>query len=172
MVRRERNRFKVILGERKMIEVDKSKCCAFTGHRKLYDNFSEERLKNNIKNLIALGIDTFFDGMAMGFDLKAARCVLDLKEQFGNIKLIACIPCMGQEKYFPPELKEEYYKILSSCDCVEVLANKYYNGCMYLRDRFMVDNSDNILAYLHEDNGGTLYTVTYAHTKNKQIYIM
>ena len=40
---------------------------------------------------------------------------------------------------------------------------------MMERNRFMVDNSSILLAYLREDRGGTYNTVKYAEKKQKQI---
>ena len=74
------------------------KTCVFTGHRELGDDFSVRRLKKEIKALILQGVDTFLNGMAMGFDLISAEAVLSFKKKFPFIRLIACIPCYHQDK--------------------------------------------------------------------------
>ena len=43
--------------------------CALTGHRVLGKGFSRERLEQCLRALIAEGADTFYCGMALGFDL-------------------------------------------------------------------------------------------------------
>jgi uncharacterized phage-like protein YoqJ len=146
--------------------------CAFTGHRVLTEEFDEKLLFDCIKNLIENGVDTFYCGMAVGFDLIAAQCVIDLKIDYPYLKLIACIPCEGQERYFEEDEKTVYQEVLSKCSSVIVLSKKYYKGCMQVRDQYMVDNSDVLVAFLRCNKGGTHYTVSYAEKKNKQIYII
>ena len=53
------------------------KTCAFTGHRTLGEDFSPRKLKSEIKKLILAGVDTFYNGMSMGFDLLAAEKTLE-----------------------------------------------------------------------------------------------
>lgn len=146
--------------------------CALTGHRKLYDDFNEELLNKALVNVIEKeGVTAFYNGMARGFDLISARHVLNLKKKY-NIKLIACVPCKGQENGYSPSEKAEYARILSECDEVRVLYEHYFDGCMLNRDRYMVDNSSLIIAYLRETKGGTSYTVNYAELKERKIFII
>lgn len=147
--------------------------CAFTGHREIKENFNLKLLEETVKRFIEEGITRFYCGMAIGFDMIAADVVLKEKEKNKNVELIACIPCPEQSKYFSPEDKEKYQRILSLCDGKEILSEHYYKGCMLTRDRYMVDSSDRVLAYLnHTEDGGTAYTVSYAEQKNKDIYIL
>ena len=150
------------------------KNCAFTGHRQLGDDFSARKLKKEIKNMMEMGVETFYNGMAMGFDLLAAEQVLDLKKKFPAVKLIACVPCYGQEKYFSEEDKERYANILKKANEVVLLSDHYYNGCMQKRDRYMVDHAEALIAYSKKEEGGAAYTVRYfSKTKGEEniIYV-
>lgn len=118
------------------------------------------------------GIVNFYCGMAMGFDLIAATAVLKAKEKHPEIKLIACIPCAGQERYYPAEEKNKYGEILARCDKIERIGESYYKGCMLVRDRFMVDNCERVLAYMDKNVGGTAYTVRYARSKSREVYFL
>ena len=40
---------------------------------------------------------------------------------------------------------------------------------MLKRDRYMVDNSDIVVAYLTKSSGGTYYTVKYANEKGVKV---
>ncbi len=111
--------------------------------------------------MIEQGVVTFYNGMAMGFDLTAAELVLELKKKFPQVKLIACVPCYGQEKRYSAEDKERYANILHRADETVTLAERYHTGCMHERNRYMVDRADYLLAYCHDDKGGTAYTVRY-----------
>lgn len=142
--------------------------CTFTGHRELVD-LDVVLLDRVIKNLIKNGCKKFLCGMAQGFDLTAAESVLALKNEFPDIGLIACVPCEGQSRYFSSADKARYDRVLKNCSEVIVLAERYYQGCMHVRDRFMVDNSDTVVCYLRKKSGGTYYTVKYAKAHDKKI---
>ena len=53
-----------------------------------------------------------------------------------------------------------------SADEVVCLAPRYFNGCMMIRNRHMVDASSAVIAYLTEVNSGSAATVKYASRKN------
>ena len=148
------------------------KNCVFTGHRELGDDFSKIRLKKTIETLIKQGTENFYNGMAMGFDLAAAEMVLILKKKYKNIKLIACIPCYGQEKNFPDEDKARYVAVLKRADEQVLLSQTYFRGCMQNRDRYMADRADMMIAYCHKKTGGAAYTVNYFSKKNKPIFFV
>lgn len=144
------------------------KNCAFTGHRILEKNFDYNLLDKVIFNLIKGGTKNFFCGMAMGFDLAAAESVLQYKKDF-EINLIACIPCHDQEKNYSQKNKERYLKILENCSDKITLSEEYIDGCMFVRDRYMVDNCDVLVTYQRRKSGGTSYTVNYAKAKGVNI---
>jgi uncharacterized phage-like protein YoqJ len=142
------------------------KNCVFTGHRELGDDFSKLRLKRTIEHLIKQGTENFYNGMAMGFDLLAAECVLSLRKKYPQVKLIACVPCYGQEKYFSDADKKRYVKILKKADEKVVLADHYYQGCMQNRDKYMVERADVMIAYCNKATGGAAYTVKIFEKRN------
>lgn len=135
------------------------KSCAFTGHRQLGEEFNKTALKNAVKTAIKEGVDTFYCGMAMGFDLLAAETVLQLKEEFQKIRLVACVPCYGQEKSFSKEDKARYVEALKNADEQIVLSERYYRGCMQVRDKYMAERADMLIAYCKKETGGAAYTV-------------
>ena len=146
-------------------EFQPPKSCAFTGHRTLYEGFSPRKLKREIKKLILSGVDTFYNGMAMGFDLLAAEAVLTVKKEQPHVKLIACIPCYNQEKSFPEEDKKRYARILKKADEQVLLSEHYYRGCMQVRDQYMVDRADVLVCYCIKETGGAAYTKKYCQKK-------
>ena len=145
------------------------KVCAFTGHRNLVGlDFDELLLERVILNLVKNGYNRFLCGMAVGFDMKAARAVIVLKNSY-DIELVACLPCVNQSERFSVKNKTLYNEILACCDEVVVLENEYTSGCMHMRDRYMVDNSDTLVCFLRKNSGGTYYTVQYAKKNDKKI---
>lgn len=150
------------------------KNCVFTGHRDLGEDFSKSRLKKTVEALIKAGVTTFYNGMAIGFDLISAETVLSLRKKYPQVKLIACVPCYGQEKYFSDSDKKRYVKILKKADETVTLADHYYNGCMQQRDKYMVDRADVMIAYCNKPTGGAAYTVKLYQKAypNREIYFI
>ena len=139
--------------------------CALSGHRDLPPDFNENALYDKLEELILKGCDTFYCGMAQGFDLAALKCLVDLKQKY-RIKIEACIPYAGHESRFPYAEKRRFYELLEWCDRKTVLSPVYRDGCFLARNRYMVDKSDVLLAFCQRETGGTAYTVDYAF-KNK-----
>ena len=144
---------------------DKIRVCAFTGNRELGRDFSPEKLFDRIEELIKKGTEIFYHGGAKGFDLIAAECVLFLKKKYPKIKLVTCIPCLEQDKYYSEEEKQRYRAILKKSDEKIVLSEQYFKGCMLVRNRYMADKADALIAYKNKNNGGTAYTVNYFSKK-------
>ncbi len=105
---------------------------------------------------------------AIGFDTIAAQTVIRLRREFPNIRLVLALPCSPeyQTRNWTAQQKNEYQEILSRADEVRVLSDKYKSGCMFTRNRHMVDNSSTLIYYLRSDKGDTKYTVDYAKRKS------
>ena len=146
-------------------EERKIKTCAFTGHRDLDADFSARDLKSEIEALIKRGAEIFYNGGAIGFDLIAAEKTLELKKEYPQIKLIVCIPFPGQDKYFSLKDKKRYEKILKAADETVLMSENYSKGSYLLRDRYMAERADALVAYLRKETGGTAYTVNYFRKK-------
>lgn len=144
------------------------RACCFTGHRVLSD-LDAALLDRVILNLIKNGCKRFLCGMAKGFDTVAAESVISLKKIYPDVELVSCIPCGNQTDSYSGTDKKRYGRILSFCSEIIVLSENYYSGCMHVRDRFMVDNSEIVLCYLRKKTGGTYYTVKYAEKCGRKI---
>lgn len=155
----------------KEILLNPARTCAFTGHRVLYDDFSETLVKKEILSAINDGYDAFLVGMALGFDTECCKLLLSLREQY-DIKIVACVPCASQPERFNKEQKKTYFDLLSKTDDVKIISEQYTPTCMRKRNEFMVDNSSRLIAYLKRDYGGTKNTVNYAIKRGiKIIYV-
>ena len=159
----------------------KSSTVCFTGHRpsKLSFKYNEnhpqclllkQRLKTRIIDAIENGYHRFFTGMAIGVDTWAAEAVLELKEKYPLIKLLAAVPCTQQEKTWPRASKERYHRILNACDEVHQVSDQPYSAKRMLdRDQYMVDRSQRIIAVYNGKPGGTAHTIQRA--KESQLVI-
>lgn len=150
-----------------MNDFDISTTCCFSGHRILKKDFNVLKLVEIVDKLIINGYRTFLVGMAWGFDLKVFEILLTKKNK--NIDIIACVPCKEQNAYFKKEEKEKYNEFLKKADKIVYVSNEYYDGCMQKRNRYMVDNSSILVAYLYSNMGGTKNTVSYAEKKGINI---
>ena len=150
-----------------MTDFDISTTCCFSGHRVLKKDFNVEKLNEIVDKLINNGYRTFLVGMAWGFDLKVFEVLLTKKNS--NIDIIACVPCKEQSSYFKKEEKQKYEEFLKKANKVVYVSDEYFEGCMQKRNRYMVDNSSILVAYLYSNIGGTKNTVSYAEKKGKNI---
>ena len=156
------------------------KSCCFTGYRPAKFPFSLEKgvgglekvensLIEAVFDLYNKGCKTFYSGMAMGFDILAAEAVLLLKENHSDVRLICAVPFEGQGVGFPEPWRGRYEKIAERADETVMLANKYYRGCYFKRNAFLVDNTDYVLTWYDGQSGGTAATVKYAQKKGRDI---
>lgn len=160
------------------------KVCCFTGHRPqslpFGFNESDERcvlLKRTIcEKIISLitqyGVRHFISGMAIGVDMYAAEIVLSLRSEYPDITLECAIPCETQSAKWSASLRERYNSIVSRCDKKTVLQNHYTYDCMYKRNKYMVDNSDFVIAVWNGKVSGTGKTVRYAESQGKKVILI
>lgn len=139
--------------------------CCFTGHRFIPAEEQEElshRLDSLLEALYRRGFRDFISGAALGFDTLAAERVLVLKSRHPDARLVLAIPCATQSAKWHPADVNRYERLFYAADDVRVLSQQYYEGCMHVRNKFMVDNSAFCLCYLTHMRGGTMATVSYA----------
>lgn len=147
--------------------------CAFTGYRpqKLpwgYDeadpscaNF-KQRLRETIELLIFQGYTHFLSGGALGVDTYAAEIVLDLRKQYPWIALEMALPFEAQASSWPKASQARYYAILDEADIITYTSHQYSRSCMFVRNRYLVDNADLLVAGYDGQPGGTQMTCEYA----------
>lgn len=156
---------------------------AFTGHRPqslfttnayseqntaLLEEFACEFLVN-LK--ASLGDDyrdvKIISGMAIGWDQAIAKAAIKMRRT-----LIAAVPCKGQEQLWPTDAQEEYRSILDHASMVHYISNVYTKSCMQERNKWMVDNSDHLVALWNGKPGGTANCVQYAKSKGSNYRII
>lgn len=142
--------------------------CCFTGHRVIPDGMSEvlsQWLEDTVRTLIGQGYRYFGAGGALGFDTLAAQTVLRLREEFPHIRLILVLPCRDQTRGWKQADIARYELIRGKADKVVYTSERYAPGCMYKRNRHLVDFSGVCVAYCTRGTGGTAYTVSYARKR-------
>lgn len=158
-------KYVIIVSVMKMNCIEKDTACCFTGHRiiKNCDRLCvSKNLAYAVKNLYSSGMRSFISGGAIGFDTEAALAVINARREMPDIRLIMALPCPEQDKFWTAEQKVVYRQILEDADEIIYVSDEYDSGCMHRRNRFMVDNSSLVLAYIIHMSSGTAYTVKYA----------
>lgn len=150
-----------------------NKSCCFTGHRKISSDEYKmivEKLELKIIELIESGIIYFRCGGALGFDTLVAKLIINLKIKYPYIRLILILPCVEQTKWWKEEDREVYKYIIDNSDEILYTSKYYFRGCMFKRNRTLVDGSRFCICYLTKNSGGTFYTVNYAKEKGLIVY--
>lgn len=145
---------------------------AFTGHRP--DKLGGYKLPNPTyihvckeieSNLKKLNPEKVISGMALGVDQWAAYIAYKLK-----IPFIAAVPFEGQEKAWPIKSQVTYNTLLSKAsEKVIVCDGGYSSSKMQIRNEWMVDHCDILIAVWDGTPGGTANCVKYAQSVNKEI---
>jgi uncharacterized phage-like protein YoqJ len=145
---------------------------AFTGHRpqKLggykLPNPTYLRVCQGInKHLRTLQPDQIISGMALGIDQWAASIACKL-----HIPFIAAIPFEGQELAWPQE-SQKTFRLLRKLASEEVIVSEggYAAYKMQIRNEWMVDHCDKLIAVWDGTKGGTGNCIEYAQSVGREI---
>ena len=96
-------------------------------------------------------------GMALGWDQALAQASVDL-----GIPLIAAVPFEGFESRWPITSQKAMARLLDQADEVEVVHLYPGNTALQLRNEWMVDRADKMLALWDGSWGGTFNCIKYA----------
>jgi uncharacterized phage-like protein YoqJ len=146
---------------------------AFTGHRP--DKLGGYKLPNPTYIKVCSAIDAalkefkpekIISGMALGVDQWAANIAIKL-----NIPFIAAIPFLGQEGKWPESSQKTYRALLNkAAEQVIVCPGVYEPAKLQIRNEWMVDHCDLLIAVWDGTKGGTGNCVEYAKGASKDIF--
>lgn len=108
--------------------------------------------------------------MALGVDTVFALATLELRDLGLPIELECAIPCRNHSsKWFDNSVKV-YNAILEQADYETLVSDcEYNNNVMQIRNVYMVDNCDVLIAVWDGTSGGTANCVKYAESIGKRI---
>jgi len=151
---------------------------AVTGHRpsklnKEYNlsgpcsDYIRAELKQSLLRL--LPIKQAISGMALGVDQLFVQVAIEL-----NIPVLAAVPCYEQESKWPTSSKNLYYRLLNNPLVTQhiVTPTRYTPEVMQIRNEYMVDHCDILLAVFNGTRGGTANCIRYAQSIGKKIEII
>lgn len=141
---------------------------AFTGHRPAslggYDaTVSGRLLKVATAYLTKVAPTKVISGMALGWDTEVAFAAIRL-----GIPVVAAIPFEGQSSIWPQASRDRYNRILDKCsERIIVSPGDYSTKKLFIRNEWMVDNSDKLVALWNgATQGGTYSCVKYAQSQS------
>lgn len=144
------------------------KICVFTGHRMIPEGERgrlHRRLVGAVEDLYGEGYRTFCAGGALGFDRMAADTVLALRQKHPDLRLLLMIPCRDQAARWSAADREVYERQLRDADEVQVLSERYFDGCMRERNRQMIAIASVCVAYVTSSYSGSAQTVRMAEAR-------
>ena len=144
-----------------------------TGHRcnKLpfayqYPNPFQEAVFQRLRDIFTeFKPEKVISGMAVGFDTWLALVALEMK-----IPLVAAVPFVGQEKMWPAHAQDRFNQILKQAEKVVIVSEGgYAPEKMQVRNQYLVDHCDKLIALWDGTNGGTGNCVRYAEKVGREI---
>ena len=141
------------------------KACSFFGHR---DTPQTEELKQKVREtverlIVEEGVDTFLFGSRSKFDELCHMVVTELKEKYPHINYNVVLAYMPAEKeaWNPYEFGETMLP-----EGIESVHPRY---AISWRNKWMVNESDVVVAYITHSWGGAAKYVETASKRNKEI---
>lgn len=145
-----------------------------TGHRKLDGNNFLDNTNKRYQNIFSKTKEIFSElnpeqvitGMALGFDQLVAWVCIELE-----IPYICAIPHDHHENpKWPEKSKNNYRELIENAVKVEIVSpGKYAKWKMQVRNEYIVDNCDILVAYYLGGFGGTANCINYAKSEKKEI---
>lgn len=161
-------------------------CCGF-GHRVLLMDV-EKPLREVLERLVAeRGVRVFYTGGMGEFDELFARTVRSMKRDCPSLRLVLVMPYLTRKIAIRKKKDGAVYggqiaratsvgpgRCLHEALYDEILIPAELDGihpkaAIGLRNRWMVDRSDIVIAALHRDFGGAAEAVRYAEKAGKEV---
>lgn len=147
-------------------KINATKTCFFTGHRNLSEPLMltiADRLEEQLLQLVEKGFHTFLSGGALGFDLMAARAVLELRKRYAHLRLIFVLPCMDHTAKWRQADVRYFQKLLALAGESVCLYGIYHKSCMRERNVFMAQHAAYCISALRNNRAsGTAQAVRLA----------
>jgi len=148
---------------------------AITGHRpnKLGNDYDlksplTKAIENRLQQIVnELNPTLMISGMALGIDTLWAQLALK-----NGIDLLAAIPFKGQEITWPEKSQRLYHYILDQAKYIVYVSEGSYSAYkMQVRNIWMVEECDKLVAVWDGTSGGTKNCVEYADGKKEIIIV-
>lgn len=144
--------------------------CTFAGHRHILRSGIEPIVEKIIEEILCEGQEFCFYTGGMGeFDALCARCVRRARSMHPEKKIRLVLV----EPYMKQSINEAGKILLSLYDEIilpDELAGVHYKQAITKRNRWMIEHSDHLIAYVHRSEGGAYSMLRYAESKGMRIH--
>ena len=145
----------------------------FSGYRPEKLDIPAEELVPRIEAAVRAAVDEgytrFISGMARGFDMLAARAVLEYKRENDGVRLECALPFETQASKWRDDDLAEYEEILRGADSITVVCASSSPESYIKRNRYMVEHASRLICYFDGRSGGTAYTYKYARRQGLDV---
>lgn len=141
------------------------KICCFSGHRLVLDGNVKERVKKKVEELVCEGFTEFYSGGMGEFDGICENAVRRIKQKDKKIKLRLILPYMKASVNRDREYYENSYDEIIIPDMGEI----HYKRAVTVRNRWIAERADIVLAYVIRDFGGAYDMCRYAEKIGKRV---
>ncbi|ADY55384.1 hypothetical protein Sgly_1056 [Syntrophobotulus glycolicus DSM 8271] len=176
------------------------KTCGFTGYRPAKLPFRDNEhsipcvhlkllLYTETEAAVKDGYTRFICGFALGSDTYFAEAVIALRERYPEITLEAALPCETQanrwlDRPLPSMAprhssihgrhgdRDRYFSLLAQCDKETCISRNYHKGCYLERNRYIVRQSQRLIAVFDGQPGGTMFTVNRAKARELELAVI
>ena len=156
--------------------------CSFSGHRpgRLPGGYAAWHtpssplrfwIRKALEEAYMDGYRDFVCGMALGADTLAAEEVLAMRERRPAVRLIAALPCPGQEARWPLADKERYRALLAQAGLCVTACPAYTPYAMHARNRWMVEHCTHLVAYVTHPASNAGKVVEWGRRGSKKVII-
>lgn len=138
--------------------------------------YIKKALENRLRVLIDDGLEWVILSGQLGVETWAAEVVMDLKDEFPELKYALLTPFIDQEKRWNEAKQEKYEEILHQADFHRNLTSIPYEAPWQFieKNKFFLRNSDGILIVYDEETDGSPKFIKkeaerYAETSDYQV---
>lgn len=145
------------------------KVCTFAGHREVYSSEIDQQIGAAIEEWLKADTSFIFYTGGMGeFDSKCSSAVRAAKRRHPelDIELDLVVPYMSNELNTNKEYYEAYY---DGVIIPMALEGVHYKSAITGRNRWMIDRSGLLIAYVYRDFGGAYTALKYARSLKKEV---
>ncbi len=141
------------------------KRCFFIGHREADDSIYQSLYKSIEDHIVKFNVEEFVVGQYGGFDRLARKALIEAKQKHPHIRLLLLMSYLPTEhnKTISTEFDDSIYP-----EGLESVPRRY---AIVRANRYMVDHSDYLIAYVTHLASNAYNLVEYAMRKQKHVQV-
>ncbi len=143
--------------------------CCFAGHR----TAPQELLKDiliAVEKLVLLSERIEFYSGGMGeFDKLCERAVREIKRKYAEKEICLYLILPSYQYVYKNEEKQYLSELFDDIFVCDASDGSYYKSMIAKRNRWMIEQSDVMIAYVLHESGGAYSSLQYARKQNLEI---